>query len=413
MSELWPRWKGNEQQRLVLSCIIADPSLLDEPCMKNITEKHFTDLVMKEYFILESTGERVPLEVLVEVHEDSALPRFFNRYVHHLVKEWRSHCEDKVKEKAQLLLDDGKTGEAHRLLDKLSSIGMEDEWVDFTEGYKESFKQKQKEIAEGVTGGMRTGFHGLDQLTGGMHKGQLWVVGAGVGHGKTTLATQVAKNVAKRGGKVGVFSLEMSRQSVLERFACSMADIDYTNYINAKITDRELVSITNEIQGLARLGIMFYDNPAADTETLLAAAYDRGFDLIIIDHLQRVKHTGNSSLNERAFAVAHTGKTMARQNDCTVMLISQFSREHSKRTEGDGKRGRPSMTDFRDSGMIEAEADTILLLYRPSEYGNKCDPSEAEWIIPKLRFGQTGFFRMRWAGRKGWQDLEVKHLGEV
>ena len=88
------------------------------------------------------------------------------------------------------------------------------------------------------------------------------------------------------------------------------------------------------------------------------------------------------------------------------MLIGQFNREHSKRMDGDGNRGRPNMNDFRDSGMIEAEADTILLLYRPSEYDDSKPEEKAEWIIPKLRFGQSGSFPMRWGGRKGWQDLE-------
>ncbi len=407
MSELWPHKKDNEAQRMVLGCIFVDPSLVDDDSMKNITAKHFTDPVMRDYFKLVSTNERLPVEVMLASGDDIALPLFFRRYVQELKKEWARHCEEKGRDQAEIYLDQGKTKEANEILTKLSTLSVDDEWMDFTEGYKEIFKEREYNIKHGLPMSIGTGFTTLDKVTGGMHKGQLWVIGAGIGHGKTTFAVQVARNVAKSGKKVGVFSLEMTRRSVLERFACSMAGIDYIRYVNAEINNRELVRVTNEMQDLVGLGIRFYDNPTATPDTLLGASQDQGFDLIIIDHLHRVRHTGSASLNEKAMLVANTSKTIARMNDCTVMLIGQFSREHTRRGEG-SKRGRPTMNDFRDSGMIEAEADTILLLYRPSEYSDEeMDESKAEWIIPKLRFGKSGSFPMRWGGLKGWQDLEI------
>jgi len=412
VSDLWPRLKNNEAQRMVLGCIFVDPSLIDDDSMKNITTKHFTDPIMRGYFKLVSTNERLPVELMLASADDIALPVFFRRYVLELKKEWIRYCDEKGRAEAEVLLDKGNIKEANEILNKLAIISIDDEWMDFTEGYKEIFKQREHNIKHGIPGSISTGFVALDKVTGGMHKGQLWVIGAGTGHGKTTFAVQVSKSVAKAGKKVGVFSLEMTRQSVLERFACGMAGIDYIRYINAKINNRELIRVTNEMQDLSKLGIMFFDNPTATPDTLIGASQERGFDLIIIDFLQRVKHTNSASLNEKAMLVANTAKTIARINDCTVMLISQLSREHIKRGEG-SKRGRPLMSDFRDSGMIESEADTILLFYRPSEYSSdELDKSKAEWIIPKLRFGQTGSFPMRWGGLKGWQDLEIYRKGE-
>ncbi len=406
MSDMWPRWDRNEGQRGVIYCLLANYSLIDSDLMKGVTDKHFTDPVMRDHYKVIITNGDIPVELLAACSEDPFFPNLFGVYVRKLKTQWMDHCKKAGTEKVQVLLDEGKTKEANEVMQKLESISIDDEWIDFTEGYREIYKEKQKEMEGGITASIRTGFLTLDKYTGGMHKGQLWVVGGGVGHGKTTLAVQIAKNVAKQGKKVGVFSLEMTRRSVLERFSCSMAQVDYIKYVNNEITHNQNAQVHNEMHSLSSLGILFYDNPSATPETLLSASQDKGFDLIIIDHLHRVKHRSQSSLNEKAFEVANTSKTIARVNDCTVMLIGQFSREHSKRVDGDGNKGRPNMNDFRDSGMIEAEADTILLLYRPSEYDENKPVEKAEWIIPKLRFGQSGAFPMRWGGLKGWQDLD-------
>ena len=406
MSEIWPRWERNEGQRLVINCILTDPSLLDSDFMRNVTDNHFTDPIMRRYYKLLMVGGDIPTEVLAESNCDTVFTSKFGYYVSRMKTQYVTYRRGLLSEEAQGLLDIGKTKEANELLQRIESLSVDDEWVDFTEGYKEIYDQKELELSKGIPSSMRTGFIKLDQVTGGMHKGQLWVVGAGVGHGKTVLATQIAKNVAGQGNSVGVFSLEMTRQSVLERFACGSAGIDYIDYVNAQLSHKDLALVLNEMHKLSTLGIRFYDNPMATPDTLLGASMNKGFDLIIIDHLHRVKHSNGNSLNEKAFEVANTAKTVARANDCTVLLISQFNREHTKR--GTGKDlGRPAMSDFRDSGMIEAEADTILLLYRPSEYQDGVDPAKAEWIIPKLRFGSAGRFDMRWAGKRGWQDIAI------
>ncbi len=207
MSDLWPRHTNNEAQRMVLSCIFIDPSLSDDDSMKNITIKHFTDSTMAGYYKLVVNGDRLPMEVIMACNEDLALPDFFRRYVLELKKEWIRHWQAKYQAQAEALLDKGDIKKANAMMVKSESLSLDDEWIRFTEGYEDIFKQKQQEIKDGVIASIQTGFHMLDRVTGGMHKGQLWVVGAGVNHGKTTFAVQVSRNVAKAGKKVGVFSL--------------------------------------------------------------------------------------------------------------------------------------------------------------------------------------------------------------
>ena len=310
-----------------------------------------------------------------------------------------------LTERAMALMDEGEVREANDLLTRAGKISFSSRWVSLGEGYKELFDAKSKEIDHGRMGVIKTGFSELDKKTGGFQRGQLWVCGGGVGHGKTMLATQLAVNVAKQDKTVGFFSMEMTRESILVRHSCGLAGVDYVGYVNGEISHKENVAVTNEMFKLSKLKIECVEDDAITADGLISAGAERNFDLIIIDHLQRVRHDNSkASLNERAYEVATTAKTLARMQNNTVFLISQFSRAHTSRMDGD-KKGRPTMVDFRDSGMIEAEADVILLLYRPSEYDQNIDHTKAEWIIPKLRFGMTGSFGMEWAGRGGWKEL--------
>ena len=403
-ADIWPRLKANEWERKVLAILFVDPSALDDKEMIGVTADHFHHPLMREYYEVIRHVERLPMGVLPASQHDYLECHWLPLYVQHLKRAHVEHEYTRLTERAMQLMDEGEVQEANDLLTKAGKISFSSRWVSLGEGYKELFNEKSKEIDAGRVGIIKTGFSELDSKTGGFQRGQLWVCGGGVGHGKTMLATQLAVNVAKQDKTVGFFSMEMTREAILVRHSCGLADVDYVSYVNGRISHKENVAVTNEMSKLSKLKIECVEDDAITSDGMISAGAEKHFDLIIIDHLQRVRH-GNSkaSLNERAYEVATTAKTLARMQNNTVFLISQFSRAHTSRMDGD-KKGRPTMSDFRDSGMIEAEADVILLLYRPSEYDQSKDVTESEWIIPKLRFGMTCSFGMLWMGRKGWQE---------
>lgn len=250
--------------------------------------------------------------------------------------------------------------------------------------------RKVYESGGGLTG-ISTGFPELDRATRGLHGGELIIVGARPAMGKSVLAMNIATSAARAGHAVYVLSLEMTRWELLSRMAASETGADYGRVQSA---DLEAVGASleafNEALTTRRLVV---DDSANMTVPRLRARLKRfkrrvgGLDLVVIDYLQLLRPAGKGqSRYEQVSDISRDLKVLATELGVPVVCLSQLSRDIESRPDK-----RPMLSDLRDSGSLEQDANVVLLLYREVAYNESCaHPEIAELNIAKLRHGKTG-----------------------
>ncbi len=251
--------------------------------------------------------------------------------------------------------------------------------------------------------GIETGFADFDMKTSGLQNSDLVLIAARPSMGKTAFALNIAQHVAVR-EKVptAIFSLEMSKEQLANRLACSEALIDAQNLRTGKLSNDEWMKLIHALGVLADSPIYIDDTPGITPAELRAKCrklkMSKGLGLIVIDYLQ-LMNSGNrrdeSVQNQVAF-ISKSLKAVAREMNVPVIALSQLSRSCESRNDK-----RPMLSDLRDSGAIEQDADVVCFLYR-DEYYNK-EKSEkknqAEVIIAKQRNGPTGTVDLAWLGQ--------------
>lgn len=236
--------------------------------------------------------------------------------------------------------------------------------------------------------GLKTGISKLDKVLGGMHDSDLIIVGARPGIGKTSFGLSVLLNLAKAGKRVGFVSTEMAANQVMLRITSANSDIAGHDLRDANLGADDWPRITSAINRVADLPFRIFDKPNVTVADVAMQArawmIDGGVDFIAVDYLTRIqpiKPTGNRTNDVGEVVTAM--KNIARQLSIPVVILSQLSRESTKRADK-----RPCMADLRDSGVIEQEADQILLLHRTDD-----DNAPAEIIIDKNRHGEVATVR--------------------
>ena len=253
--------------------------------------------------------------------------------------------------------------------------------------------------AEEVTG-VRTGFFDLDRMTAGLQPGDLIVLAARPSMGKTALALNIAEHVAvSEGLPVAVFSMEMSASQLALRMVGSLGRIDQSNLRTGKLRDDEWGRLSEAVERLGKVS-MFIDESAALMPSELRARARRlsrqcgQLGLIVVDYLQLMSGSGSSSDENRATVIGEISrglKSLAKELKCPVMALSQLNRSVESRTDK-----RPMMSDLRESGAIEQDADVIMFIYRDEYYTKDAckEPGVAEIIIGKQRNGPTGTVKL-------------------
>lgn len=249
------------------------------------------------------------------------------------------------------------------------------------------------------TTGVPSGFQQLDYLTAGFQRSNLIVVAGRPGMGKTSFALTLAEHAAVREGvPVGIFSLEMSKSEVALRMLCSYARVNGNQVRKGIIGPDDWDRIINAIADLSNAPIYIDDTPDLTVLEMRAKARrlmsEVGLGLIVVDYLQLLKYEGRAeNRNQEISAIARSLKALARELDVPVIALSQLSRRVEQREDK-----RPQLSDLRESGSIEAEADVVLFLYRESYYEQKDEeeeisemqPDETELILAKQRNGPAG-----------------------
>ena len=246
--------------------------------------------------------------------------------------------------------------------------------------------------------GVRTGFYEFDKMTSGLQPGDMIVLAARPSMGKTSLAINIAENVAiNEGLPVAVFSMEMGAAQLAVRIVGSIGRIDQGHLRTGKLSDEEWPRLTEAIEKLRTVSLHIDETPGLSSSELranarrLARQYGR-LGLIVVDYLQLMS-TSSSGDENRATAVGEISrglKMLAKELKCPVIALSQLSRGVESRTDK-----RPMMSDLRESGAIEQDADIIMFIYRDDYYNKDSkEPGVAEVIISKHRNGPTGTVKL-------------------
>ena len=250
----------------------------------------------------------------------------------------------------------------------------------------------------GALTGVTTGFRDLDELTSGLQPSDLVIIAGRPSMGKTAFALNLAQNAAIKGKKtVCLFSLEMSREQLVQRMLCSDSGVNMQSVRTGSISDMDLVKIATSLDPLSKADIYIDDSPGcgvAEIRSKCRRLKSRtGLDMIVIDYLQLMQTSGKH--DNRVLEISETTrklKIMARELNVPVVLLSQLSRGPEQRSDH-----RPVMADLRESGAIEQDADVIMLLYRPAVY-DQSDDNTTEVIVAKHRNGPTATVKLAWLG---------------
>ncbi len=270
-------------------------------------------------------------------------------------------------------------------------------FVDMGEIIKESFRTiDQLSQSKDVVTGLPTGFVDIDEMTSGLQKGELVIVAGRPAMGKTSFCLNVAQHAAQRAGEtVGLFSLEMSRAQLALRLLCADARIDAHRLRTGKLTEKDWARLAKAYTDLAQARI-FIDDSATVTPLEMRAKCRRlkaehGLGLVIVDYLQLVTSGGRvENRQQELSAISRSMKGLAKELDVPVIALSQLSRAPEARPDR-----RPQLSDLRESGAIEQDADIVMFIFREEEY-KPTDENRgiAEIIIGKQRNGPTGNRRL-------------------
>lgn len=251
--------------------------------------------------------------------------------------------------------------------------------------------------------GLSTGLEKLDDMTSGLQKGDLVIVAARPSMGKTTFAMNLVENVMMNSGlPVLVFSMEMPADSIVMRMLSSLGRIDQTKVRSGKLEEEDWPRLTSTMSLLSSQKMYIDDTPAlSPTEVRARArrvARDNGgkIGLIMVDYLQLMRVPGleNNRVNEIS-EISRSLKGLAKEMECPVIALSQLNRSLEQRPNK-----RPVMSDLRESGAIEQDADVIMFIYRDEVYNPESqDKGTAEIIIGKQRNGPIGSLRLAFLGR--------------
>jgi replicative DNA helicase len=262
---------------------------------------------------------------------------------------------------------------------------------------------------------IRTGFQGIDKRINGFKKGDLIIVAGRPGMGKTTWALNIATQNILAGKTVLVFSLEMTNEQLMKKIICSQSGLAMDVLLTGDLTKNQWTDFQAAKEKIEKSNLFVYDKSPITIETLINKTKTiqavQDIDLIIVDYLQLLMTSNKAPSNSDSRAASMTYisnllKGLAKDIGCPLISLSQLNRGVEARTDK-----RPVLSDLRDSGSIEQDADMVIMLYR-QEYYDSLNTGLAEVIIRKNRLGETGEFELAFDGsRSRFLDPEEAAFG--
>ena len=393
-----PEYFYNDQHKALYSIMLQMNSMslpVDIVTVLNEAEKqHIFESPAEGRRYLAEIGNMLPSTANIESYCKIVADKYFLRSLSYVARTILEEVQS-GEQNAQLLLDsaeqkiyDIRQGRDVRGLVPLSEA--------IAEAYdrlgKISGPDKDKYV------GARTGFTLLDSITSGLNKSDLIIIAARPGMGKTSFAMNIATNVARRAEKeVVTFNLEMSKEQLATRILSTEALVESNTLRNGRISGDDWVKLATSAGYLSSLPL-YIDDTASMTVQQMKAKLRRtkNLGLVIIDYLQLMESTSRSDNRVTVISeITRQLKVMAKELNVPVILLSQLSRAVESRTDK-----RPMLSDLRESGSIEQDADIVLFLYREAYYNKESQRQNiSECIVAKNRHGETGTVELIWDGQ--------------
>ncbi len=426
---------SGEAERGVLGSILLDPVNAVDKCLaKRLGSDAFYDRRHQALFehLVDMNQANVPMDAitiaewlkshqaiekvggydyLVQLQESTLVPAHVEFYCD-IVLEKKIYR--RLIEQCSEMIDAAYKGEddasilvsqAESDLFKLGEHGAE-QIPDWRDSVKEVFTAIENTNPNEVLTGVTTGYVGLNERLGGLQKTDMVVLAARPAMGKTSLAMNIAEHAAlghlAPGGKgvpVGIFSLEMSREQLVRRMLFCNARLPSHRIRGRRLTASEHAQLTSSVDRLSKAKIFIDDTPGLEAVELRSRARRMksryGIQLIVVDYLQLMNYSkfAKEGRQRETMAISGAIKAMAKELEVPVIVLSQLSRA----TEQRGGENVPKLSDLRDSGAIEQDADVVMLLYRPSYYKHGDDRNTDNLAIvdvAKFRHGSTGEVKM-------------------
>jgi replicative DNA helicase len=303
----------------------------------------------------------------------------------------------------------GHQNEAKEILDNAEKLLFEvtDERISEQAGLvrdylDEIFRQIEASDGHYITG-LPTGFTELDDMLSGLQNGEMVIVAARPSMGKTAFGLNAAESVAMTEGKsAAFFSMEMSKQAVVQRILCAQAKIDSHKMRRGMLSEMDQQMLTQVADQLRSMDLFIDDTPGMSVLELRAKArrlrMQHHIDAIFVDYLQLMHSPGADSRQQEVSEISRGLKALARELNIPIVVLSQLNRNPEGRTDN-----KPRMSDLRESGAIEQDADVIMLLHREEYYKKETCPEDlrgvAEVIVDKQRNGPTGIVKLHFDQR--------------
>ena len=393
-----PEYFYNEQHKALYSIMLQMNSMslpVDIVTVLNEAEKqHIFESPAEGKRYLAEIGNMLPSTSNIQSYCKIVADKYFLRSLSYVAKTILDEVQSGEQD-AQLLLDsaeqkiyDIRQGKDVRGLVPLSEA--------IAEAYDRLGKISGPDKAKYV--GARTGFTLLDSITSGLNKSDLIIIAARPGMGKTSFAMNIATNVARRAEKeVVTFNLEMSKEQIATRILSTEALVESNTLRNGRISGDDWVKLATSAGYLSTLPL-YIDDTASMTVQQMKAKLRRtqNLGLVIIDYLQLMESTSRSDNRVTVISeITRQLKVMAKELNVPVILLSQLSRAVESRTDK-----RPMLSDLRESGSIEQDADIVLFLYRDAYYNKESQRQNiSECIVAKNRHGETGTVELIWDGQ--------------
>lgn len=334
------------------------------------------------YHYAQLVGKTATLRALIDGAE----------YIAELGFDESRELEDILDEAEKRLMEITSTPSLHKFVSMRDELG--EAWDRF------EALQKSKDEMRGIP----TGFKALDNLLAGLQKSDLIILAARPSMGKTSLALDIARQTAiGHGTPVGVFSLEMSSQQLVDRMLASEARVDAWKLRTGNLsTDTEFEQVREAIDRLSTAPIFMDDKPGNNILSMRSVARrmkrEHGLGLIIVDYLQLMAPTGKHSADstvQQVTEISRSLKSLARELDVPVLALSQLSRAVEQRG------GKPRLSDLRDSGSIEQDADVVMFIHRDDKHNENSEkPNIAEILVEKHRNGPIGMVELFFDDKK-------------
>ncbi len=285
---------------------------------------------------------------------------------------------------------------AEQAIFNITQARVQQDLVPIGETLNETFHQLEQ-LSEGLTApGIPCGFHDLDAMTGGFQRSDLIIVAARPGLGKTSLCTNIAHHISVQKKPVAFFSLEMSKEQLVQRILSGEAKIESNRIRSGRIGEVEWGRISRAIGELSELPLFIDDTPSITVNEIrskarrLQSEQNGELGMIVIDYLQLMEGSFPNNRVQEVSQISRSLKGLARELNVPIIALSQLNRGVEARQDK-----RPLMSDLRESGSLEQDSDLVIMLYR-DEYYNPDTPDRgiAEVIITKHRHGPTGTIKL-------------------